>query len=546
MANDRSIMTAAILLAALLLAGMPLHAQETEEKIDFAQLEAEKAVIGEIVLDKQDVFDLSNPKENNWIYRLANKWHIVTKDDVITKQMLLAPGDEYSKRLADESERILRRNTYFYDVSIKPINHTDGRVDLLVTTKDVWTLNPGFSISRKGGENKTVIDIEDLNLFGRGQLIRFARTDDVDRISKSVEFQDKQLGNSWVSTKLLYADNSDGEVSYLSLVRPFFALDTRWTAGVVASDVDQRGVLYDLGEKAAEFQQEREYFTAWGGWSAGLQDGWVRRYTAGVVFDESRFSNVVDATLPAAIPADRKLVYPFFGIEFLQDSFEETINRDQIQRTEDLLTGIRLSASVGWSDESFGADRDAILYRASASRLFGVLDQTALAILVNTSGRIEGGAAENSLFSVRARFSHRFSEKSSFFTMLSTTYGHKLDLEAPVELGGDTGLRGYPLRYQSGDSKLLLSIEQRYFWDWYPLRLFRVGGAIFADVGRTWGDHPLGGEDLGWLKDIGFGLRFAPTRTGSRKIIHLDIAFPLDGDASIDDVQIVLESKKTF
>ena len=546
MVNDRSIMTAAILLAALLLAGIPLHAQETEEKIDVAQLEAEKAVIGKIVLDKQDVFDLSNPKENNWIYRLANKWHIVTTDHVITRQMLLEPGDEYSKRLADESERILRRNTYFYDVSIKPINHTDGRVDLLVTTKDVWTLNPGFSISRKGGENKTVIDIEDLNLFGRGQLIRFARTDDVDRISKSVEFQDKQLGNSWVSTKLLYADNSDGEVSYLSLVRPFFALDTRWTAGMVASDVDQRGVLYDLGEKAAEFQQEREYFTAWGGWSAGLQDGWVRRYTAGVVFDESRFSNVIDATLPAAIPADRKLVYPFFGIEFLQDSFEETINRDQIQRTEDLLTGIRLSASVGWSDESFGADRDAILYRASASRLFGVLDQTALALLVNTSGRIEGGAAENSLFSVRARFSHRFSEKSSFFTMLSTTYGHKLDLEAPVELGGDTGLRGYPLRYQSGDSKLLLSIEQRYFWDWYPLRLFRVGGAIFADVGRTWGDHPLGGEELGWLKDIGFGLRFAPTRTGSRKIIHLDIAFPLDGDASIDDVQIVLESKKTF
>ena len=142
--------------------------------------------------------------------------------------------------------------------------------------------------------------------------------------------------------------------------------------------------------------------------------------------------------------------------------------------------------------------------------------------------------------------SGRHSEKNSFFTTLSTTYGHKLDLEAPVELGGDTGLRGYPLRYQSGDSKFLLSIEQRYFWDWYPLRLFRVGGAVFADIGRTWGDHPIGGEELGWLKDVGFGLRFAPTRTGSRKIIHLDVAFPLDGDASIDDVQILLESKRTF
>ena len=77
-------------------------------------------------------------------------------------------------------------------------------------------------------------------------------------------------------------------------------------------------------------------------------------------------------------------------------------------------------------------------------------------------------------------------------------------------------------------------------------KLFRVGGAIFADTGRTWGDNPLGGESLGWLSDVGFGLRFAPTRTGTRSIIHLDIAFPLDGDPTIDSVQILLESKKGF
>ena len=89
-------------------------------------------------------------------------------------------------------------------------------------------------------------------------------------------------------------------------------------------------------------------------------------------------------------------------------------------------------------------------------------------------------------------------------------------------------------------------MEQRFFWDWYPFRLFRVGGAVFADVGRTWGDNPVGSESAGWLRDVGFGFRFAPTRTGARKILHLDIAFPLDGDDSIDSVQILLESKKSF
>ena len=536
----------AFLLASVLLAGGTVRAEEAAKPLDDTQLEADGVVIGEIILDKQDVFDTSDPLENNWLFRLANKLHIITKDHVITKQVLLQPGDFYSKRLADETARILRSNAYFYDAAVKPVNRRDGKVDLLVSTKDVWTLNPGFSVSRKGGENKTVVDIEELNLLGRGQLIRVARTDNVDRVSKSIEFEDKHLGNTWVSFRALYADNSDGESSLVSLVRPFFALDSRWTAGAVLSDINQSSVLYDLGEKAAEYQEERRYYSAFGGWSAGLKDGWVRRYTAGAVVDEHRFSNVVDGTLPQAIPADRKFVYPFFGIEIIEDSFEETTNRNQIQRTEDYLTGTRFAASIGWSSEGFGADRDALLYTASASRLFGALETTAVAMSASTSGRLESGNTANALTSVSARFSHRFSEKNSFFATVRSTYGHNLDLDNPVELGGDTGLRGYPLRYQTGDSKFLLSVEQRYFWDWYPFRLFRVGGAIFADVGRTWGDHPIGGEELGWLKDVGFGLRFAPTRTGSGKVVHLDIAFPLDGDPSIDDVQIQLESKKSF
>ena len=533
------------MLAAAALAEPADEAPE-ETQLDPGMLEAAGAVVGRITLEKQDVFDLSDPKENNWFFRTANRLHIVTKDRIIEQQLLFEPGEPYSERLAEESERILRTNQYFYDAWIEPVGYADGKVDLRVTTKDVWTLNPGFSISRKGGENKTIIDIEEINLLGRGQLIRLARTDDVDRLTKSIEFEDRHLGDSWVSLRAIYADNSDGESNYLSVIRPFYALDARWSAGTILSDYIQRGLFYDLGERAAEYEQEREYYSAWGGWSAGLRNGWTRRYTAGFVYDDNRFFEVPDPTLPPAIPEDRKLVYPFIGMELLQDAFETTRNRDQIEKTEDVLTGTHLSASLGWSSENIGADRDALIFAGSASRLFGSVDATALSLAAETSGRIESGDAENARLSLLARYSHRFTEKNTFFATVDTTYGHDLDLESPVELGGDTGLRGYPLRYQSGESKFLLSLEQRYFWDWYPLRLFRVGGAVFADVGRTWGDHPVGGEELGWLRDVGLGLRFAPTRTGTSKIIHLDIAFPLDGDPSIDEVQILLESKKSF
>jgi len=520
--------------------------QEAASALDPERLEAEQVVIGDVIFDTEDVFDLSDPQENKWLYRLANRLHIVTKEPVVEKQLLFKSGEPYSKRLADESERILRDNNYFYDVSITPLNRQNGTVDLLVNTRDVWTLKPGFSFSRSGGENKKSVNLEELNLFGRGQQLEFLRSSNIDRDTTSFEFRDKHFGRSWTSIKLRLSDNSDGHSNLVSVIRPFYALDTRWTAGATVFDDDRGSTLYQLGEKAAEYRHERDHISAFGGWSAGLQDGWVRRYTVGVVADDNRFSNVIDATLPAAIPEDRKLVYPFFGVEILEDRFEKSTNRDQISKTEDFQTGTRLTASLGWSNDGWGADRDALLYSFSANLSYGELSKTAWLLSANASGRYESGQSRNSVLAIDARYYRQQTEKRMFFASISGTLGSKLDLDNPLELGGDTGLRGYPLRYQSGNSKALITLEQRYFWDWYPFRLFRVGGAVFADYGRTWGDNPLGGPSRGWLADAGFGLRFAPTRTGSRKIVHLDIAFPLDGDESIDNVQIVLESKKSF
>ncbi len=533
-------------LSIALLTTIDVVATADDATIDEAQLEADAVVIGKIVLEKEDVFDTTDERENNFLYRLVNKFHIVTKDEVIRKQLLLEPGDPYSKRLADESERILRSNVYLYDVSIAPVNNTDGSVDLRVSTRDVWTLKPSLSLSRTGGENKTILGVHELNLLGRGQAVRLERIENVDRTTHSLEFSDAHLGDTWISTSLLIADNSDGHSNFLSLIRPFFALDTRWSAGMTAFDDDRRSTLYDLGDAVAEYQHDREQYTAFGGWSAGLHDGWVRRYTAGVVFDDNRFSDVVDGTLLAVIPDDRKLVYPFVGLEILQDQFVTTHNREQIAKTEDFFTGTRFTATLGWADESFGSDRDAVLYTASYSRGFGSLEDQALLFSVLASGRQESSDSKNALVAFNARYFRKQSDKRVFFVTLQGTHGHDLDLDNPVELGGDRGLRGYPLRYQSGDAKFLFTVEQRYFWDWYPFRLFRVGGAIFADVGRTWGDNAVGSDSAGWLRDVGFGFRFAPTRTGARKVLHLDIAFPLDGDASIDDVQILLESKRSF
>ncbi|NIV16983.1 MAG: hypothetical protein GWN47_00915, partial [Woeseiaceae bacterium] len=69
-------------------------------------------------------------------------------------------------------------------------------------------------------------------------------------------------------------------------------------------------------------------------------------------------------------------------------------------------------------------------------------------------------------FGLNARFYNKITDKRLVFVTLEGTWGNGLDVDSLVELGGDTGLRGYPLRYQTGESKVLVTAEQRYFTDW--------------------------------------------------------------------------------
>jgi outer membrane protein assembly factor BamA len=510
------------------------------------ELESVSAVIGEITYEKKNVFDTTLPGENKSLFRLANRLHIITRDSVIRQQLLFAPGDLYTTRLVAESERLLRQNDYLYDVTVEPVKFDNGVVDIRVRTRDVWTLNPGISLSRGGGETSSGVKVAEGNFLGTGSSLRLGYKDTVDRQTTSFQFHDRNIGGSWTSLFLGLADNSDGHTTDIRLIRPFYALDTRRSAGATFFDNAQEVSFYDLGNKVAEYAQDSAVHSAFFGWSRGLRDGWARRWTVGIVHDEQRFTTVPGGILPQLLPADRLLVYPFIGFEMLQDKFASTSNRDQIDRTEDFYMGTRLSVSIGLASDSTGSDRDSVVYRFDASKGFGSIAKKALLLSSSINGRVDGGSTANSEISLSARYYNQISNKRLFFMTLGGSRGQNLDLDNLAVLGGDNGLRGYPLRYQVGDSKLLLTAEERYFTDWYPFRLFRVGGAMFADIGRSWGPGPLGSEPVGWLKDVGIGLRLAPTRASGREIIHIDIAFPLDGDPSIDTVQFLIEAKSSF
>jgi hypothetical protein len=127
-------------------------------------LEVSGAVIGQVIFDKQDVFDTTLPGENKSLYRLANRWHIITRDSLIRQQLLFKPGDRYVKRLLEEPERLLQRNSYLFDAKITPVRYKNGVVDIKVWTRD-HHVDIAFPLDGNPGIDSVQILIESKRSF---------------------------------------------------------------------------------------------------------------------------------------------------------------------------------------------------------------------------------------------------------------------------------------------------------------------------------------------------------------------------------------------
>ncbi len=513
---------------------------------DDATLEKEGARIGNINIKIQDIFDTSRPEENTRLFRLANRWHINTRESTVLDRLLVRTGDVYRESIVRESERLLRDTRYLYDATITPIRYVDGVVDLEVVTRDVWTLNPGVSFGRKGGKSTSGIEFEELNLFGRGTQISIKQQNEVDRDVQSFRYVDNQLGSGWWTLELEHSDFSDGGAERVLLERPFYALDTREAYGISWLKDERIDPRYNDGELLGRYRRESTAKTIYLGRSAGLRDGAVTRWSIGLSDESAFFQRAELDAAPFTIPADRRFVYPWAQFEWIEDDFRVLRNRDKIERNEDFQYGWRARGRLGRSIESWGSDRNAWLLSGDLHKGYELDSKSSLFLTGSLGARYEERGLRNAKVSLGARYYHRQSDRRLFFASAEVDSGEKLDLDNEILLGGDNGLRGYPLRYRNGLGRWTVTLEQRGYTDWYPFRLVHVGAAAFVDVGGTWGnvDGQRSKHDI--LADAGVGLRLGNSRSALGNVLHIDLAFPLQGDRSIKSMQIIVETKKSF
>lgn len=518
----------------------------------FAALEAAGAIIGEIRITTQDVFDLDDPAENNWLFRSANALHVQTRPSTIRRQLLFASGERLSARVIAETERLLRGNSFLYQADIRPIAYADGVVDLEVVTRDTWTLQPGAKVSLAGGTSSGGLSLEEKNLLGTGMSLAIAvrTTSEVSTAGGSRRGVDVDLSYPFAfdgRTILAYGHSrfEEGSTERASVERPFYALDARWAAGASATSDDRIVDRYAAGVVAARYRQRVDSAHAVFGGSRGLIEGWAHRYSGGVRYIDEQYREEPGLPAPAQLPADRKLVAPFVRYEAVEDNFVEARNLEQIARPEYLALGWHASLELGRAAKGLGSTRQATLYAASLSR--GVrLGDGALLAAASVSGEYAAGEADRERLGASLRYYQRRGTHTLFFLSLAADATDYADATQFLSLGGETGMRGYPTNHQLGARRVLLTAERRFYSDWFPFRLVRVGGAVFADVGRAWDGPYQASPDPPWLADIGFGLRLLSARSSSGTTVHIDLAFPVAPERGVDSFQFSLQSKTGF
>jgi len=502
-------------------------------------------VTGDVRIVVQPIFDLDRPAENRWLFRQANRLHRDTRPSVIGHAILFRTGEPVRVASLRESERILRGKPYLYDARVIPRRLCGDRLDVDVVTRDVWTLTPDADFSRLGGDNEYGFGVLDTNLWGSGRMLSLFFSKDSDRRGTSVLFEDANVLGSRVALSALVEDNSDGYRQVLDVGKPFYSLDATSSWNTRGEHANEQQGLYLFGDKYAEFRQKLSQISVSGGVSAGEHSGKTLRWLFGYTYEDHTFSDVGGSVPPDPFPVNRKLSYPWIGFESIQDRFDTAVNVDRIDRTEDIHLGRQYDALLGWSAGAAGDGVSRLVLHSQyddANRL----EQTQLLMYgasLDSYWNFDRNAVEDLIASVHADYRLPQANHFAFAASVKTKYVANLPADMQLLGGAETGMRGYPSRYQAGDRSYRVSLEERYLPDIYIAQLVRVGFALFVDVGRTWFSDDPNDAGYGTLADVGFGFRFESTRTQRDRVLHIDFAFPLVDGPDVDGMEILVQIK---
>lgn len=368
---------------------------------------------------------------------------------------------------------------------------------------------------------------------------------DIDRDSTTFKLSDRTLFNTQYQMNLAYEDNSDGFLQSASLEKPFFALDGKSSYGVSFLEEEKESSYFFEGAKYFTYAEKNSHADIFYGWSTGLKNSTSVRHRVGFKANERSYNSVflqpgTDNNLIEnyvndnnLIPLDINEIYPYYAVDYIEDSYDTISNYDQIARVEDRYTGLTMGFSVGYVDTSLldkneRNGEDYWKFSSYVNKLFQVTQKASIKANISLDFESQDSGITNILESHSLQFYYRAS--NNFTTYLDYVSANTKDLRQgqQVFLDTKTGLRGYPVRYLSGEATQKITIEQRYFFNYELFQMFNFGAAAFFDIGAVSGGTDFEKEQEGIYRSVGIGLRVANNRSSEGTIVHLDLTKPID------------------
>jgi outer membrane protein assembly factor BamA len=513
----------------------------------------DNGLIDSITVNVHPIFDESNPDENNWLFRSINYLHINTRKSVIEKDLLFKANDPYDEKLIEESERVLRTRRYLNSASVVAKGNCSLSIPIAVDVREVWTLIPTLTFSHTAGNSNYSFGLHDSNFLGLGKKLQVLHSTTIERTGDVFAYYDPNTGAYDSTLAFQYADNDDGIHKSIELVKPFVPLDTEWSSGILYENFEQEDTLYNAGEEVDRFAHYNDSKSIFYGRKIlhSTRES-IHRVVLGYNTIKDNFT--ATGTPPDSsvlVPTNREFAYPWIEYQHVTDRYIEAYNIREINRIEDINLGGVFNFRIGYGTAKFKTLDHAYVINTGYKQAFSLSENQFLLAELTAKGYYGDNEFHNTIVQNKMSYHWKDFSRGQFYIGITAARGFHLFEDAPLELGGDTGLRGYPVRYEAGNHLKLITIEQRYYGEREWLSLFHMGAAVFYDEGRVWGETGIPQDQTQSVRNIGIGLRISGTRTGNAEegehnILHIDIASPLDGGKDISKTQLTIKVKKGF
>jgi outer membrane protein assembly factor BamA len=493
------------------------------DTVDFTPPELdsfEGVLIDSLVIEPHNVFGAAESGGDNLLFRTANKLHIVTRAHVIKRDVLLKKGELFSQKLAEETARNLRTRYDLYDAWILPELLPSGKLLVRVVTQDQWSLLVGARIRRDGNLTNYEFSLEDRNLLGQNQFLSFAYyIQDQDGNYLRTVFSDQRFRGYPCSVELTYNSNPTDRLKEIEVSHPFYNLAQQLSYGARWGDEGGRIDYYRDNLKVGQTRREGDNFELnghyrWGSYNRkiGVLGGYQYRYQR--FFDHQGDTAII-------FPSDSLVNLVRAGVSFDNIVYTQVRRVNGFSYTEDVTLGqsLELSYGRGFRERFGGFLFDELALGSSVGYKF---NQSLLLMTTNFAVWFRQRENLHHAADLTARY---YNTNLSFMTVaLRGRYSVDVrsDNREPLYLGGSSGIRGYDKYSLTGNKLAVGNMEFRFFPRLEVLSVM-FGGALFADVGRTWKTNEGIGLS-GYHASVGAGLRISAEHAFKQDILRLDVA----------------------